>query len=72
MATLKYTIDTHDSTMVNWHKHIDPHIFRSCSGINRGLSFRRFFPILLCYHFLIADRKLKSKSGDAILSDFFV
>lgn len=35
--------------MINWHKQIEPHIRLSCSGIKRGWSFRRFFPIFFSF-----------------------
>lgn len=50
--------------MVSWHKHIEPHIRMSCSGIKRGLFLRR--PIsatvavtpILCYY--MTDESLLS------------
>ena len=41
MATLKYTMDTQDSTIVSWQRQMARHIRLSCSGIRRGLSLRR-------------------------------
>lgn len=46
MATLRYTMDTQESTIVNWHRQIDPHIRLFCSGISLGLFLRPIYTII--------------------------